>query len=465
MSTPGSAFPPAAELVEQVLARSAADRCTVLVQERWSVNVRFAVNSTTSNGLRRSRTVTVVSFVDGADGTSEASVTRTGVIDVADLVAESEALARSAGPAPDAYEPVDAVVDADFSQAPEETGHEELAGIVSGLAIALPAAERIGTTLAGFAEHAMETTYLGTSTGLRRRYAQPTGGFQLNGRADGGRRSAWSSAAMPHLASLDVDAHVTEVHRRLEWAATSVELPAGRYETILPPIAVADLMTYLYWTLSARDAADGSTVFSRRGGGTRIGERLSDLPFELRSDPRESGLECAPFLATGASSDVASVFDNGVPLSRTAWIEGGTLTNLFTPRADARRGATGFAAPIDNLVLELPGADGETEDLVARTERGLLLTCLWYIRQVDPALLLLTGLTRDGVYLVEDGHIKGAVNNFRFNESPVDLLGRAVEAGASTRTMSREWGDEFNRTRMPPLRIPDFNMSSVSPAN
>jgi predicted Zn-dependent protease len=465
MSARESAFPPAAELVEQVLARSTADRCTVLVQERWSANVRFAVNTTTSNGLRRSRTVAVISFFDGPTGTSAASVTRTGVVDVAGLVGESEALARAAGPSPDAVEPVDAVVDADFSQPPEETGHEELAGIVNGLAVALPAADRIGTTLAGFAEHAVETTYLGTSTGLRRRFAQPTGGFQLNGRADGGRRSAWSSAATAHLASLDVDGHVAEVHRRLGWASTSVALPAGRYEAILSPIAVADLMTYLYWTLSARDAADGSTVFSRRGGGTRIGERLSPLPFELRSDPLEAGLECAPFLATGASSDVASVFDNGMPLSPTAWIEGGTLANLFTPRADARREGTRFAAPIDNLVLELPGAEGSTEDLVARTERGLLLTCLWYIRQVDPATLLLTGLTRDGVYLVEDGRITGAVNNFRFNESPVDLLARAVEAGASTRTMSREWGDEFNRTAMPPLRIPDFNMSSVSPAN
>jgi len=262
-----------------------------------------------------------------------------------------------------------------------------------------------------------------------------------------------------------VDGHVAEIHQRLQWASTPIELPAGRYEAILPPIAVADLMIYLYWTLSARNAADGRTVFSRRGGGTRVGDQLSALPFELRGDPEEPDLACMPFLTASASSEVASVFDNGAPLSRTAWIKDGVLENLFTPRADARRDGTRFAAPIDNLVLELPGAIGATEDLVARTERGLLLTCLWYIREVDPAMLLLTGLTRDGVYLVEDGQIKGAVNNFRFNESPVDLLGRAVESGATTRTMSREWGDEFNRTCMPPLRIPDFNMSSVSPAN
>ena len=103
--------------------------------------------------------------------------------------------------------------------------------------------------------------------------------------------------------------------------------------------------------------------------------------------------------------------------------------------------------------------------MVARTERGLLLTCLWYIREVDPATLLLTGLTRDGVYVVEDGEVVGATNNFRFNESPVDLLARATEVGATVRALSRESGEYVNRTAMPPLRIPDFNMSTVSPAS
>ena len=103
--------------------------------------------------------------------------------------------------------------------------------------------------------------------------------------------------------------------------------------------------------------------------------------------------------------------------------------------------------------------------MVAATERGLLLTCLWYIREVDPQTLLLTGLTRDGVYLVEGGEVVGEVNNFRFNESPVDLLGRLTEVGATERTLPREWGDYFTRTAMPPVRVADFNMSTVSQAS
>ena len=102
---------------------------------------------------------------------------------------------------------------------------------------------------------------------------------------------------------------------------------------------------------------------------------------------------------------------------------------------------------------------------MAGTERGLLLTCLWYIREVDPQTLLLTGLTRDGVYLVENGEITGAVNNFRWNESPVDLLSRFTHASATVPSFSREWGDDyFSRTATPALRVPDFNMSSVSQA-
>jgi predicted Zn-dependent protease len=120
---------------------------------------------------------------------------------------------------------------------------------------------------------------------------------------------------------------------------------------------------------------------------------------------------------------------------------------------------------IDNLVLEIDGGSGSDLDLVAGVEDGLLLTCLWYIREVDPQTLLLTGLTRDGVYRIENGEITGAVNNFRFNESPVDLLCRFTAAGATVPSFSREWGDDyFSRTATPALRVPDFNMSSVSQA-
>jgi predicted Zn-dependent protease len=120
---------------------------------------------------------------------------------------------------------------------------------------------------------------------------------------------------------------------------------------------------------------------------------------------------------------------------------------------------------IDNLVLDIDGSSGTEADLVAGTEDGLLLTCLWYIREVDPQTLLLTGLTRDGVYRVEGGEITGAVNNFRYNESPIDMLRRYTHTSQTVPSFSREWGEDFfSRTATPAMRVPDFNMSSVSQA-
>jgi predicted Zn-dependent protease len=158
-----------------------------------------------------------------------------------------------------------------------------------------------------------------------------------------------------------------------------------------------------------------------------------------------------------------SVFDNGLPAQRVDWVREGVIDNLVYPRATAAELDAPVTVPGDNLLMT--GGSGATlDEMIARTERGLLLTCLWYIREVDAATLLLTGLTRDGAHLVEDGEVTAAVNNFRFNESPLDLLRRTTEAGATEVTLPREWKDYFTRTAMPPLRIPDFHMSSVSQA-
>jgi predicted Zn-dependent protease len=223
-------------------------------------------------------------------------------------------------------------------------------------------------------------------------------------------------------------------------------------------------MIPLSHSLSGRDAEDGRSAFSAPGGGTKVGQSVSSLPFTLRSDPAEPGLECAPFVVATASGTDVSVFDNGLPIGATPWIEDGTLRSLEYHRAAAARSGVAVTPPGDNLVLELPGATDSLDDLIGRTERGLLLTCLWYIREVDPVTLLVTGLTRDGVYLVEGGEVVGAVNNFRFNESPIDMLARTTEAGRTVRALSREWNEYQSRTAMPALRVADFNMSSVSPA-
>jgi predicted Zn-dependent protease len=267
------------------------------------------------------------------------------------------------------------------------------------------------------------------------------------------------------IRDVDVAALEQDVARRLEWSKRKIDLEAGHYDTVLPPTAVADLLIYMYWSMGAQDAHEGQSVFSKAGGGTRVGESLSPSKLTLRSDPAMPGQECEPFVSAGASSRASSVFDNGLELSATEWISNGTLSALTQTRHSAQVTGLPVTPGVDNLELVTADGSGDVESLVAGVERGLLLTCLWYIREVDPQSLLLTGLTRDGVFLVENGEVVGAANNFRFNESPVSMLRRVGGAGATVNTLAREWGDYFTRTRMPALRIEGFNMSSVSQAS
>ena len=460
----GDGLPPAHEVVERALSL-AGDRCVVIVNDSSHADVRFANNTTTTSGERRDRSVTVVRFVPQDGGTAVGVASSSGDVDVADLVESARRDAQGSPAATDEAPLIGDHADADFTDAPTTTSLGDLRPLVEQLAPVLGRARGADRVLSGFAEHQFDTVYLGTSAGLRRRHAQPTGSLQVVARDPGGTRSAWVGTGTPDLGSVSVDELEAHLVQRLAWAERSVALEAGRYEVVLPPGAVTDLMVYLTESASGREAEEGRTVFSAPDGKTKLGSTLSALPFELRSDPAEPGLECQPFLVAESSGPDESVFDNGADLERTAWVSEGKLSRLRYHRAGAARSGQPFTASIDNLVLELPGASGSVEDLVARTEYGLLLTCLWYIREADPATLLLTGLTRDGVYLVEHGEVTGAVNNFRFNESPVDLLGRVSEAGESVRSLGREFGEWVNRTRMPPLRVPDFNMSTTSAAS
>jgi predicted Zn-dependent protease len=455
------------EVVEQALAASKADGQVAFVVESSEANLRWASNSLTTNGAMRSRRVVVVSFVDGGTGMAAGTVARTGTPDVGELVAASEQAARDAGPAEDAMPLIGEAPEGpgDWEAEPASTSIGVFADFAPALGEAFGAARGRNELLFGFAEHQMATTYLGTSTGLRLRHDQPTGRVELNGKSPDFARSVWAGQGTRDFRDVSIADLAADVERKMRWSQRRVELPAGRYETLLPPSAVSDLMIYMYWTMEARDADEGRNVFAKPGGGNRIGERLATLPLTLRSDPWAPGLEAAPFQAVSGSSAAASVFDNGMATPAVDWIADGVLTNLIRPRAWALKTTAPAVGAVDNLLLEDRSATATTEEMVAATDRGLLLTTLWYIREVDPQTLLLTGLTRDGVFLVEGGEVTGAVNNFRFNESPVDLLGRATQAGRTERTLPREWNDWFTRTAMPMLRVPDFNMSSVSPAS
>ena len=431
----------------------------VLVGDRVATSLRWANNSMTTNGVSTARNTTVISIVrQGA--TARVGTLTSAEVDpsaIEELVAASQAAAAAAPEARDTAPLLGGnAAPADWDAPIPGTGPEVFSDITGPLARGFLRTDQ----LYGFAQHALETTFVATSTGLRRRYTQPAGSVEINAKRDGA--SAWAGVGTPDFVGVSTDSLLEEVSMRLGWAARRVDLPAGRYETILPPSAVADMMIYLGWSMTGRGAQEGRNALSAPAGGTRVGEKLTDLPLTLYSDPAAPGLGCTPFVATSSSSETLSAFDNGMNIGRVDWIRDGVINALAYSRAAAEEFSAPVAVAAGNILMT--GGSADLADMIAATERGLLLTTLWYMREVDPTTLLLTGLTRDGVYLVEDGEVTAAVNNFRFNESPLDLLRRATQAGVSEQTLPREWGDWVTRAAMPSLRIPDFHMSSVSQA-
>jgi predicted Zn-dependent protease len=280
------------DAVERALQAARCDDCVVIAAETSSANLRWAGNTLTTNGVARSRQLTVIAISRGRDGTSAGVVSRAGVSDemVADVVAEAEHAAAQGSAAEDAGPlvttaaagPLAAAGSTAWAEPPSGTEIGIFGGFAGELGDAFGAAAAGGRRLYGFAEHSVASTFLGTSAGLRLRHDQQTGKVELNAKSADLTRSAWAGTGTLDFTDVDVAALEAGLAQRIGWAERRIELPAGRYETLLPPSAMADLMIYLYWSAGAKDALDGRSVFSKPGGGTRVGEPAADAAQQSR---------------------------------------------------------------------------------------------------------------------------------------------------------------------------------------
>jgi predicted Zn-dependent protease len=374
-------------------------------------------------------------------------------------------VAKTAGPAED-YAPLATNVSiGNWAAEHVPTGPEVFSAFAPALGDMFSRSVADKIELFGYSEHTNETTWVGSKGGLRLRKDSPIGRVEMTGKSHDRSRSTWAGVETRDFKDVSVTDIDKQIRQRLEWQGTKVDLPAGRYDTILPSGSVADLFVYMMWVSAARDAHEGQSVFSKKGGGTRIGEKLSNVSLQFFSDPEFKQLPASNFVATDVSSPFSSVFDNGQPIKRVDWLKDGVLQSLIQTRASAKLTNLDFTPLGENLVMSVDGASGSLEDLVKKVDNGLLLTTFWYIRMVDPNSLLLTGLTRDGVYHVKGGEVVGATNNFRWNDSPVSALSRIAHAGATEWTQPREWAGDMSNMAIPPLVIKDFNMSTVSPGS
>jgi len=457
----------AQDLVEKILARSTTDDCIVVVQDSTQANLRWASSTLTTNGVIAQRNVTVIAFVAVGGSMAAGAVTRTNVDerDIDAILLEATAAAKAAGAAEDFAPLARDIAFGNWSAAHVPTGPEVFAGFAPQLGDMMQRSKADAIELFGYAEHTHQTIWVGSKGGMRLRHDSPVGRVEMTGKSHQRSRSTWDGVETHDFKDVSVAKIDANIRQRLEWQAKKIDLPAGRYDTIFPSGSVADIYVYMMWVAGGRDAFEGQSVFSKKGGGTRVGEKLSNVGLQLFSTPTHPVLSGSPFVSASTSSSFTSVFDNGQKQGKVDWIKDGVLQSLVQTRASAKLTSLPYTPIGDNLIMSVDGATGNLEDLVKKVDNGLLLTTLWYIRMVDPNSLLLTGLTRDGVYYVKNGEVQGATNNFRWNDSPVSALSRIAHAGATEWTQPREWAGDMTSMSVPPMVIKDFNMSTVSPGN
>jgi predicted Zn-dependent protease len=451
------------DAIEVALELLGTDGGVVIAGNSATNNLRWANSALTTNGDSVDQTLSISAFVtlpNGvATGMSSGQFRSRG--DIEALVAASKASAISAGPAVDAMELVAGPQDSNFTDPSEVLDVNEIAHISEGLADVF---SDVSQHFFGYAEQSLDTTYVGTSSGTRMRYSERTSRFELCAKSHDRKRSAWSGQGGTSLLDVSTSEHFSDVTQKLEIQLNQIDVDPGRHRVTLSPSAVSDLLIYMLWSSAARDAAEGRSAFSNPSGGTRVGEKLSSRALTLATDPKIKGIETFDHVVNLGSSALGSAFDTGIEIGRSEIISNGVLSALGSSRHAAQEAKLPFTPLTDNILLVDDHGSGTLAELASRMGDGLLITCLWYIREVDPQNLLLTGLTRDGVYVVSSGEIVGSANNFRFNESPIDMLSRVVDAGKTVPCLPREWADWFSRAQVAPLTIDGFNLSTRSDA-
>ena len=442
----------ARQLCERVLALSKAEGCQVNVTAGTNGNTRYARNDVTTSGDTDDASVSVTSRF----GKRVASV-GTNVLDDAGLaraVETSERLAKLAPENPEVMPLLPAQTYAEVPAFSDATANLDAGQRADAVRAAAGASGRAGLMAAGLVHRVAGAGAVANSAGLFGYHASTTAVHTLTVRTPDGKGSGWAGTAHNDWTRATTSAVLaSRALRKANGTRDAAALAPGKYTVLLEPTAAGNLLSLLAFSLNARSADEGRSFFSKRGGGNRIGEKIVDERVTLLSDPQDADLLTSPF--TG----------EGLPVGRTIWIENGVLKNLAYDRFWADKQGVKPAPFAGGFRLESAGAAATVEELIKGVERGLLVTRFWYIRAVDQRTLLFTGITRDGVFLIEHGEVSHAVNNFRFNESPVAILNNLVAVGRPERVSSSESGDVGGpAVVVPPLVVRDFTFTSVSEA-
>ena len=426
-------------ILKKVLSYSKSDECTVILNGQDGGNIRYARNAVSTAGESSTMGLGISSSFGKKTGT--ATINEFDDASLQKAVKRAEELAQLAPENPE-YMPLLGAQTYDPS-----------VGYVAGTAAMTPdaRAEMVAQSLqiskaasleaAGFLENSTSFRAMMNSKGLFAYGTDTDVSFSVTVRNQQGTGSGYVDQSFNDVKKLDTLALSKIAAGKASGSAGARAIEPGKYTVILEPLAAADMLGNLSFGLDARQADEGRSFMSKKGGGTRLGEQLVSDKVTIYSDP----------LNVELPSNTWSF--EGQPLKKTVWIDKGIVKNLSYSRYWAEKKGTQPLPGQRGFIME--GGTKSLDELIKGTEKGILVTRFWYIRSVDPQTLLLTGLTRDGTFYIENGQIKFPIKNFRFNESPIIMLNNVEELGKPVRS---------GNVVIPPMKIRDFTFTSLSDA-
>ena len=440
-------------LADRVLSFAKADETRVNINSGWAGNTRFAGNEITTSGGTTNTSVTVTSTIGKRRASSE-----TNVLDDASLrrtVEFAESLARLSPDNPEIVPELGpqeyATVNGYFDATAGLDAEQRAAAVKSAInAAEVAGGPNANIFVAGFLQANAGASAVATSRGLFAYHRSSSANLGITARTPDGTGSGWSNAGARDWSKVDAAALGRTASAKAAASRNPQAIEPGLYTVVLEPAAVSDIMGSLLGTFNARSNDEGRGTFSKSGGGTKLGEKIGDARVTMYSDPADPDLLAQPFAA------------DGTPVKRVTYVENGILKEFSYDRFWAQKqgkvatGGGGGGGGFGGGAIKFVGGTKSVEELIASTKRGILVTHFFYIRPLDPRTVMLTGLTRDGTFLIENGKITAAVKNFRWNESPLFMLSKIDEIGKA---------EPVGAGRvMPSLKCTDFNFSSLSDA-
>jgi predicted Zn-dependent protease len=429
----------ARELLGRVLAQSSADATVVSANGSRGGNIRYARNTVTTAGEEENRSLSVTASFGKRSGSS--STNDFSPESLAATVKRAEELARLAPEDPEYLPPIGEQSYRPTPNWSDRTAEMSAADRAQVAAGSIRPSKAAACVAAGFLSDSSGWSARMSSTGNFGYHRSTSADFSVTARTEDSTGSGYGASDSHDFSRMDTDAASRLAIEKALASRNARAIEPGKYTVILEPLASVGILQFMWGGFNARSADEGRSFLAKPGGGNRLGEQLFGEEVTVTSDPWNPLVPDAPYAGDGQAQ---------VP---TTWIERGVVKNLAVPRFWAQKtGREPLPGPA-NIIMS--GGTASTEELIRSTERGVLVTRTWYIRSVDPQTVLLTGLTRDGTFFVENGRIMHAVKNFRFNESPVIMLNNIDALGAPVRT---------GGNLIPPMRVRDFTFSSLSDA-